>query len=99
MKILVLLLFVTFNSNAAMCVYVSSNGTVKSSSTTIELCNDLVLVSKVEYESMSVSSVVATLIDLFEFSVEDFAYFNAICLIGFISGHALGRVNRLLGKT
>jgi len=100
MKILVLLcLLFSLSSNAATCVYVSSNGTVKSSSTPIELCNDLVLVSKVEYESMNVSSVVATLIDLFEFSVEDFAYFNAICLIGFISGHALGRVNRILGKT
>ena len=69
MKIFLVLLFLLFsiNSNAATCVYVSANGTVKSSSTTIELCNDLILVSKVEYESMNVSSVVATLIDLFGF--------------------------------
>jgi len=100
MKILALLfLLFSINSNAATCVYVSANGTVKSDGTSVALCNDLVLVSKVEYESMNVSTVVATLIDLFEFSVEDFAYFNAVCLIGFIVGHSIGRVTRLLGKT
>ncbi|MCJ8318743.1 MAG: hypothetical protein MJK12_03865 [Colwellia sp.] len=94
-----LVLLFSLNVNAAQCVYVDGAGTVKSSATPIELCNDLVLVSKVEYESMNVNTVVATLIDLFEFSVEDFAYFNAVCLIGFITGHSIGRVTRLLGKT
>lgn len=49
--------------------------------------------------SDSYDNIIATLVDLFEFSVEDFAFFNAICLIGFITGHSIGRVLRILGKT
>lgn len=100
MKYLLLIVLVfSFSSNSATCVYVDSDSTLKSSFTPIESCNDLVLLSRTEYESISLDSVVATLVDLFEFSIEDFAMFNAICLIGFISGHSLGRVARLLGKT
>lgn len=44
-------------------------------------------------------NIIFVLNDLFEFSVEDFAFFNAICLIGFITGHSIGRVLRILGKT
>jgi hypothetical protein len=73
----------------------------------LEGCVEDVVLSPTEYATLSaqadslnfLNSVTATLIDLFEFSVEDFAYFNAICLIGFISGHSIGRVLRLLGKT
>ena len=96
--VLIVLLF-SFTSNAAHCVYVDGTGTLKTSATPIETCNDLVLLSKTEYDSISVETIILPLKELFEFSAEDFAMFNAICLIGFISGHALGRVNRLLGKT
>lgn len=100
MKILVLIVcFISFSSGAATCVFVQADGTLKSTFSTIETCNDLVLLSKTEYDSISVETIILTLKELFEFSVEDFAYFNAICLIGFITGHSIGRVNRILGKT
>lgn len=101
MKLLIIfLLLFSFNSNASYCLYELSNGNLRIDSTSVESCpSGLVLLSKSEYDAINIETIVATLKDLFEFSVEDFAYFNAICLIGFISGHALGRVNRILGKT
>lgn len=100
MKFLVLIvLLFSFTSKAATCVYVDGTGTLKSSATPINTCNDLVLLSKTEYDSISVETIILTLKELFEFSVEDFAYFNAICLIAFITGHSIGRVTRILGKT
>ncbi len=50
-------------------------------------------------EQIDFDSIINVLLNLFEFSVEDFAFFNATCLIGFIVGHSVGRINRLLGKT
>ncbi|WP_281556534.1 hypothetical protein [Thalassomonas sp. RHCl1] len=97
--IALLLLLIVTQSHGAICVHVTATGSVRSTGVPMEECSDFVLVSRTEYESMNVQTVVATLIDLFGFSVEDFAYFNAICLIGFIGGHSLGRVARLLGKT
>lgn len=77
-----------------------NNGNLRLDSTSVENCpSELVLLSKSDYDAINIDSIIATLIDLFEFSVEDFALFNAICLIGFISGHGTGRVARLLGKT
>lgn len=43
--------------------------------------------------------IINTLVELFEFSNEDFAQITAMFLVAFITGHALGRVARLLGKT
>jgi len=101
MKIIILLfLVVSYSSNAAYCLVEAGNGDLRIESTSIETCpSGLILLSKSDYDAISIDAIIATLKDLFEFSVEDFAYFNAVCLIGFISGHALGRVNRILGKT
>lgn len=96
--VLIVLLF-SFSSGAANCVYIDASGTLKSSATPIATCNDLVLLSKAEYEAISLETIISTLKDLFEFSVEDFALFNSICLIAFITGHSIGRVSRILGKT
>jgi len=94
------LIFFSFSSNASYCLRETSNGNLRIDSASIETCaSGLILLSKTEYDAINADSIVATLLDLFEFSVEDFALFNAICLIGFISGHALGRVSRILGKT
>ncbi len=98
--LIILLLLCSFNSNAAYCLYETSNGNLRIDSTSVESCpSGLVLLDKSDYDAMSQDAIIATLKDLFEFSGEDFAYFNAICLIGFIAGHSLGRVNRILGKT
>lgn len=101
MKLLTLfLLLLSFNSNASYCLYETGNGNLRIDSTSVESCpSGLVLLSKSEYDAINIETIVATLKDLFEFSVEDFAYFNAICLIGFITGHSIGRVSRILGKT
>ena len=101
MKLLpILLLLLSFNSNAAYCLYELNNGNLRIDSTSVESCpSGLILLSKSDYDAINIDSIVATLIDLFEFSAEDFALFNAICLIGFIGGHSLGRVSRILGKT
>jgi hypothetical protein len=104
-KILILivflsLIFFSFSSNASYCLLETSEGNLRIDSSSVESCSSgLILLSKTEYDAVNAESIVATLLDLFEFSVEDFALFNAICLIGFISGHALGRVSRILGKT
>lgn len=98
--IIVFLLLFSFKSSAAYCVYELNNGNLRIDSTSIETCpSGLILLSKSDYDAINIDTIVATLKDLFEFSAEDFAYFNAICLIGFIVGHSIGRVNRLLGKT
>ncbi len=103
MKTLILTLFLltlSSSANAAYCLYELSNGNLRIDSTSVDTCpSGLVLLSKSDYDAIHIDTIVATLKDLFEFSVEDFAYFNAICLIGFITGHSLGRVTRLLGKT
>jgi hypothetical protein len=96
----IFLLLLSFNSNASYCLYETGNGNLRIDSTSVESCpSGLVLLSKSEYDAINIETIVATLKDLFEFSVEDFAYFNAICLIGFITGHSIGRVSRILGKT
>lgn len=98
--IIILLSLLSFNSNAAYCLYELSNGNLRIDSTSVETCpSGMILLSKSDYDAINIDSIIATLIDLFEFSGEDFAYFNAICLIGFIVGHSIGRVTRLLGKT
>jgi len=98
--LIIFLLFFSVSSNASYCLLEDVNGNLKIDSTSIESCSSgMILLSKSEYDAINIDSIVATLKDLFEFSVEDFAYFNAICLIGFIVGHSVGRVNRLLGKT
>ncbi len=99
--LLVLILFLfSFKASASYCLYELNNGNLRIDSTSVETCpSGLVLLDKTEYDQIKASNLTATLLDLFEFSVEDFAYFNAICLIGFISGHSIGRVLRLLGKT
>lgn len=101
MKLLpILLLLLSFNSNAAYCLYETGNGNLRIDSTSVESCpSGLVLLSKSDYDAINIDSIVATLTDLFEFSGEDFALFNAVCIIGFIVGHSIGRVSRLLGKT
>jgi len=94
------LIFFSFSSSASYCLRETSNGNLRIDSASVETCTSgLILLSKTEYDAINADSIVATLLDLFEFSVEDFALFNAICLVGFISGHALGRVSRILGKT
>ena len=101
MKLLtIFLLLFSYNSNASYCLYETGNGNLRIDSTSVESCpSGLVLLSKSEYDVINIETIVATLKDLFEFSVEDFAYFNAICLIGFITGHSIGRVSRILGKS
>lgn len=101
MKVLVfLLLAFSFNSNASYCLKELSNGNLRLDSVSIEACpSGMILLDKTEYDAINIDAIVATLIDLFEFSVEDFALFNALCLIGFIGGHSIGRVTRLLGKS
>jgi hypothetical protein len=96
----ILILLFSFSSNAAYCVKELTDGSLGLDTNSIESCpSGIILLSKSDYDAINVESIIATLTDLFEFSIEDFAYFNAICLIGFIVGHALGRVNRILGKT
>jgi len=98
--LIILILLFSFNSNASYCLYELTNGNLRVDSTSVETCpSGMILLSKTEYDAINIDSIIATLKDLFEFSVEDFAYFNAVCLIGFIVGHSIGRVNRLLGKT
>lgn len=98
--LIIFLLLFSVNSNAAYCLYELNNGNLRIQSESIETCSSgLILLSKSDYDAINIDAIVATLKDLFEFSVEDFAYFNAICLIGFIGGHSLGRVSRILGKT
>lgn len=98
--LLIFILLFSFNSQAAYCVLEDINGNLKIDSTSIETCpSGLVLLTKSDYDAINIDSIVATLKDLFEFSVEDFAYFSSICLIAFIVGHSVGRVSRLLGKT
>ena len=50
-------------------------------------------------EREDLTSIVNTLQDLFEFSSEDFAQITAMFLAAFITGHVLGRIARLFGKT
>jgi hypothetical protein len=98
--LIVLLMLFSTSSNASYCLYETGNGNLRIDSTSVESCpSGLVLLSKSEYDAINIETIVATLKDLFEFSAEDFAYFNAICLIGFITGHSIGRVSRILGKT
>jgi len=98
--LIILLLLLSFNSNASYCLYESGFGNLRIDSTSVETCpSGMILLTKSEYDAINIDTIVATLKDLFEFSVEDFAYFNAICLIGFIGGHSLGRVTRIFGKS
>jgi len=100
MFVLIIVVLLSFKSNASYCLLETPEGNLRIDSSSVESCTSgLILLSKTEYDAVNAESIVSTLIDLFEFSVEDFALFNAICLIGFISGHALGRVSRILGKT
>ena len=98
--VLLILIFASAQSQAAYCVRELSNGNLRIDSTSVETCpSGMILLAKSDYDAINADSIIATLIGLFEFSVEDFALFNAICLVGFISGHGTGRVARLLGKT
>lgn len=98
--ILLCLVFLSFNSNAAQCVGEDNIGYLILTTEPIETCSTgLIILSKSDYDAINIDSIVATLIDLFEFSVEDFAMFNASCLIVFITGHSIGRVCRILGKS
>jgi len=98
--LLIFLLLTPLSSNAAYCIKQLTNNNLAMTTNNIESCpHNLILLSKSDYDLINQDSIIATLKDLFEFSVEDFAYFNAICLIGFIGGHSLGRVSRILGKT
>ena len=90
----------SFNSDAAYCLYELNNGNLRIDSVSVETCpSGLVLLSKSDYDVINQESIVATLLDLFEFSIEDFALFNSICLVAYVVGHSIGRVARLLGKT
>lgn len=70
-------------------------------------CLDSVVLTSVEYATLNanadslnfLNSVTATLTELFEFSAEDFGLINSLFIVAFITGHVLGRVSRLLGKT
>lgn len=70
-------------------------------------CQLDVVMNGVEYATLKanadslnfLNSVTATLIELFEFSAEDFGLINSLFIVAFITGHVLGRVSRLLGKT
>ncbi|KGK00283.1 hypothetical protein [Thalassotalea sp. ND16A] len=84
---------------ASTCVNVDVNGFLVNSGVPIDQCNDLVLLDATEYNSINVDSIVATLIDLFQFSAEDMGAFVATCIITFITGHGVGRVVRILGKS
>lgn len=96
----IFLLLLSFNSNASYCLLELNNGNLRVDSTSTQNCpSGMILLSKSEYDAINQIGIIATLKDLFEFSVEDFALFNSICLVGFIVGHSIGRVNRLLGKT
>lgn len=98
--LIIFLLLFSVNSNAAYCLYELNNGNLRIQSESIETCpSGLILLSKSDYDAINIDAIVATLKDLFEFSVEDFAFFNTICLIGFITGHSVGRISRLFGKT
>jgi len=98
--IFLVMVFFIFNANASYCLSEETNGNLRIDSVSVESCpSGLILLSKSEYDAINQDGVIATLTDLFEFSGEDFAYFNAICLIGFIAGHSIGRVLRVLGKT
>jgi hypothetical protein len=101
MKILtILILLLSFNANASYCLYELNNGNLRVDSTSVETCpSGMILLSKSEYDAINIETIVAKLKELLEVAVDDFAYFNAICLIGFIAGHSLGRVTRILGKT
>lgn len=92
-------LLIPLSSNAGTCVY-ENRGTIRTNFETAETCTtDMILLTKAEYDAVTQEGISATLISLFEFSVEDFALFNAICLIGFITTHSVGRVVRYMGKT
>ena len=98
--LIVIFLLFSFSATAADCVKVKNNGVLAISNQPVDACpSGLIILTKSDYDAISLEAIVAVLKDLFEFSIEDFAYFNAICLIGFITGHSLGRVNRILGKT
>lgn len=104
----------SFSVMAADCVarnemadpFGGTNVSYVPTSDTISQCSEFVVMGKNEYTTLvnntnpdPYANITATLINLFEFSVEDFAFFNAICLIGFITTHSVGRVVRYLGKT
>lgn len=81
------------------CVAQNSSGALILDNTSTEVCSSgLILLSFDEYQLIRSEGIVTTLLELFEFSTSDFLYFNAVCLVAFISGHALGRVARILGK-
>jgi hypothetical protein len=97
--LLIFVLFFSFNLNAAYCLTENQTGQLVLDSVSVENCSSgMILLSKTDYELINQDAIISTLKDLFEFSSADFALFNAICLVGFIVGHSLGRVNRLLGK-
>lgn len=96
----IFLLLLSFNSNASYCLLELNNGNLRVDSTSTQNCpSGMILLSKSEYDAINQIGIIATLKDLFEFSFDDFALFNAICIIAFIVGHSTGRVSRLLGKT
>ncbi|MGL1956080.1 MAG: hypothetical protein OCD00_02015 [Colwellia sp.] len=102
---IVFLLLFSFHSSAATCYAVSDWGSLTPTNETIDNCSGFLFIGTSEYSELmdknavDMTAILNTLVELFEFSTEDFLLFNSICLIGFICGHSLGRVNRLLGKT
>lgn len=88
-----------FTTSASYCVE-EVRGKIKMTNMPVDQCTTgMIILSKTEYDAIRQDGIIATLKSLFEFSVEDFALFNAICLIGFITTHSVGRVVRYMGKT
>lgn len=97
-------LFYTETSGRTYKAYYTDVNSVPPEQCSEQVNDGHVVMSGSEYavlksKTVDADNVVATLVELFEFSAEDFALFNAICLVAFIGGHSLGRVARIMGKS
>jgi hypothetical protein len=87
-------------ARAAYCVKEDVSGNLQIDSVSIEACpSEIILLSKTEYDAISIDGLVTLLTELFEFSTQDFAEITGMLIVSFITGHVLGRIARLFGKT
>jgi hypothetical protein len=84
MKLLpILLLLLSFNSNAAYCLYETGNGNLRIDSTSVESCpSGLVLLSKSEYD-LSFTANVITALDIAESFTWGFGTYIGFWFMGY----------------
>ncbi|XPF94284.1 hypothetical protein ACM9HF_20085 [Colwellia sp. RE-S-Sl-9] len=103
--IIFLLLVISQTANAAFCARELNDGTVGLTSTSVEQCTGMIILTKPDFEALiggasaSSGNLEVTLNKLFAFDAELFAIVELALIMAFLTSHFGGRIVRWFGKS